>query len=122
MLRRIAIAAALIAGASAPAFAFAGWHGHWIGPVGGFASLLLFVALVLLVVSFFGATRRATRDVPLAAGPVPRANATAFAILSERFARGEIDAGEYEGRRRVLAGESPSESASTPPSTPPPAS
>lgn len=121
MFRRFVIAAVLVAGASAPALAFAGWHGHWIGPVGGFLSLLLVVALVVLVVGFLGTTRRAAREVPPAAPPAPRTSGMAFSILAERFARGEIDASEYETRRRVLAGEGPSEIVSPPASTPPPA-
>lgn len=106
MFRRIAIAAALIAGAAAPALAFGGWHGPFMGPVGGFLFLLAMVALVVLIVSMFGARRRRTAFAM--SGPVPAAQsaaAHAFTILAERFARGDIDAREYETRRRVLAGE-----------------
>lgn len=122
MFRRFAIAAVLVAGAAAPALAFGGWHGPFIGPVGGFLFLLALVALVVLTVSMFGAGRRRRAYVAPAA---PAASAgPAFAILAERFARGDIDAREYDARRRVLAGErepdatkpeSPAAPAATPP-------
>ncbi|MGV8841091.1 MAG: hypothetical protein ACWA6X_12400 [Bauldia sp.] len=105
MFSRLAIAAALVAGAAAPALAFAGWHGPFIGPLGGFLFLLAVVAVVLLVVSLFGASRRRTAFAAPATVAAAPASGPAFAILAERFARGDIDAREYEARRRVLAGE-----------------
>ena len=59
------------------------------------AGLILLVTVIVLIVRFL--PRRADRRA--LAGP---AGASPEQILDERFARGEIDAEEYENRRRVL--------------------
>lgn len=57
--------------------------------------------LAVLVVYLF----RATTGRHESAGPTERASpANALAILDERFARGEIDAEEYQHRRELLRG------------------
>lgn len=69
--------------------------GPWGG--GGWWGLgsLLFLALIVIGIVLL------VRDP--SAGPEPRREGrTARDILDERFARGEIDAGEYEERRRTL--------------------
>lgn len=70
---------------------FGGWGGMFFGPlimIGGF--ILVVVAIVMLI---RGATRTGTR--------APTTN-RAMDILKERFAAGEIDATEFESRKRIL--------------------
>jgi putative membrane protein len=63
----------------------------WFGGVGMFVLMaLVLAALVALVVVL---ARR---------GPQPGAGDSAWRILDERFARGEIDQEEYERRRDAL--------------------
>ena len=59
--------------------------------------MLLFVAL--LVVGIVVLVRSSSGGVPRNAEPT---GGRALDILDERFARGEIDAKEYEERRRIL--------------------
>lgn len=109
----VAASAAILLLASLDAYAQQGdpapyryYHGPgmmWSGdPWGGFGMIfgaifmiLLLVALVagalLLVRAFTGARTEAGRDDK------------ALAILRERFARGEIDAKEFEDRKRLIA-------------------
>lgn len=63
----------------------------WIVPLSFGALWLLFIALLILKFRYWGGgwARGETRP-------------DAIAVLKERFARGEIDAEEYENRRRVL--------------------
>jgi putative membrane protein len=63
-----------------------GWH-WWLAPLW----ILFWVAVVVLVLRFSPWRRRCDR------------RPDARAILAERFARGEIDAAEYAGRRDVLS-------------------
>lgn len=82
---------------------------HWgglglAGALSLFANLLL---LALIVVAVVLVVRSVSRP-GASGGPT-----SAQQILAERFARGEIDATEYQERLRVLRGEPPS---------PPPAS
>jgi putative membrane protein len=69
-----------------------GWWGFAMGLV-----MLLFVAL--LVVGIVVLVRSSSGGEPRNAEPSP---GRALDILDERFARGEIDAKEYEERRRIL--------------------
>jgi putative membrane protein len=62
------------------------WH-WWFAPLW----ILFWVAVVVLVLRFSPWRRRCDR------------RPDARAILAERFARGEIDAAEYAGRRDVLS-------------------
>ena len=76
----------------------AGWW--WIWVVGGVVVIALLTVLVVEI------TRRNGRGYD--SGPVhPRASASgsdAEEVLAARFARGEIDAEEFEHRRAVLRG------------------
>lgn len=69
-----------------------GWWGFVMGLV-----MLLFVAL--LVVGIVVLVRSSSGGVPRNAEST---RGRALDILDERFARGEIDAKEYEERRRIL--------------------
>ena len=70
---------------------FAGYG--WIWMTMGFVFWALVIGLV-----FYGFTRVTAGTHRREAGP------TAEDILRDRFARGEIDAAEYEARRRVIRG------------------
>jgi putative membrane protein len=68
------------------------WHHEW-GPGSGWVLMLVFMLLLWTVlIGAFLVTVYATRR-PLGG---------AADVLAERFARGEIDAGEYERRRALL--------------------
>ncbi len=81
-----------------------GWHegwgwgwGHMV--FGSLMMLLVWIAVILavvLAVRWIGGSRRG--------GESPAGEDAALAILKERFARGEIDAEEFEERKRRLAG------------------
>lgn len=75
------------------------WGGGWFGMFLGPLMMILFIALaavvVVLVVRWLGGGGHA------GAAPPP-AGRTSLDILKERFARGEIDAEEFEARRRLL--------------------
>jgi putative membrane protein len=62
------------------------------------AFTVLLVALVILGIRWL--LRSLNSSSPAASSP--RAEDAALAVLRERFARGEIDADEYEQRRRTL--------------------
>jgi putative membrane protein len=66
----------------------------------GFAAIRLIVLalFVTAIVLFVRAVNRRTASRTPAAPTI----ATATQVLDERFARGEIDAEEYQNRRRVL--------------------
>jgi len=72
-----------------------GWHGG--GMVMGFFMMILIVAiiagLIVLAVKWIGGDKR---------GGSGLSGREAEDILRERFARGEIDAAEFEERKRVL--------------------
>ncbi len=73
------------------------WEGGWwmfLGPVWMILFLAVVVALVVLAVRWLG-------DAGAGRGGGP-ARQSAFDILRERFARGEIDKDEFEERKRVL--------------------
>ena len=68
--------------------------------MGGFGMLMMLAVLILIVVvlvSFFRGSSSATGS-DQASDP----NANALSILSERYARGEIDHDEYEERKKRL--------------------
>jgi putative membrane protein len=69
-----------------------GWYGMFFGPLVMILVLVLVVGAVVLVLRWGGAGWHG-------AAPPPR---TALDILKERFARGEIDKGEFEERRKLL--------------------
>ena len=71
------------------------WGGIWVGGLGILVNLLFLGLVVLAVVLLVRALSR----------PGHPAASSAHQILAERFARGEIDAEEYQARLRVLNGE-----------------
>jgi putative membrane protein len=84
----------------------AGAGGFWLVAFLGFALWIAFV--VLLVVLLVLAIRWLLHQLNASSGGGQAASVetqdTALATLRERFARGEIDADEYEQRRRTLGG------------------
>lgn len=77
-----------------------GWG--WGGMMFGTLAMLLFLAgivvLTVLLVRWLSGGGGSSRELPAA-------RRTAFDILQERFAKGEIDKQEYEEKKRVLKGE-----------------
>ena len=81
-----------------------GWNDGWFG--GGhmiFGPILWIVALVLVVVAAVALVRWLGAGGQ-GAGPQGTASKSALDILSDRYARGEIDTAEYEERKRTLTG------------------
>ena len=76
------------------------WGGGWGGMAFGFLMMIAFVAaivvVVVLVMRALGGGGRGGSARTTQPGKTP------LDILEERFARGEIDAQEFEERRRVL--------------------
>lgn len=72
-----------------------GWHGWLLGPFMMLIFIAIAAAVVVLIVRWLGGTGRTAHH------GAPTSN-TALDILKERFARGEIDANEFEERRKVL--------------------
>ena len=70
-----------------------GWGGWFMGPVMMLVFLVLLAGAVALILRLIGGDRARRED-----GAADRS----LAILRERFARGEIDAEEFEARRRAL--------------------
>jgi putative membrane protein len=76
----------------------------------GLMALLVFVlniAFVVVVVAIaVVGVRWLVRELrtPACVGPAAAAEDGALVVLRDRFARGEIDADEYEQRRRTLGG------------------
>jgi len=73
-----------------------GWSGMIFGPVLMIVIVVLIVVVAVLVVRWMGGLN------PTAPSQGPRSNNQAIDILRERFARGEIDAEEFESKRRTL--------------------
>ncbi len=71
-----------------------GWAMMIFGPVFMIGALAATIAGIVLLVRWLG-------GLPLGGPPHPVAR-TPLDILKERFAKGEIDATEFEDRRRVL--------------------
>ena len=80
-----------------------GWYDHdwgfgnaWLGGLFMAVAMLLFwgglITAVLLVIRHYAPRRQATHEE----------RDTAMRVLDERFARGEIDAKEYQERRDLL--------------------
>jgi putative membrane protein len=71
---------------------------HWLG-----MGLIMLLALALVVALIFVVVRFSTHGRPSSYyGAGPRSFDRAEAMLAERFARGDINAEEYQGRRDVL--------------------
>lgn len=77
------------------------WHDQWGWGLGGYFLMLLVMVL------FWGAVIAlvvwGVRQFRPAGGP-SGGEPNAMRILEERFARGEIDADEFERRREILRG------------------
>lgn len=84
---------------------YMGWG--WWGLLGPLLMLLFWVgvAFVIAALARGGLALRPRATPPLA--PPARPADRALTILSERYARGEIDSTEYEERRRVLRDDQP---------------
>ncbi len=65
---------------------------------------LAFVVFVVAVVVLGVRWLMRNSNTPPAGGPAVTPEDSALRMLRERFARGEIDAEEYEQRRRTLGG------------------
>ncbi len=76
-----------------------GWHG---GMFAGFVMMVLFVALVVVLAALAFRWLVGRRLVGGPPGGRPNSGAAAIEILRDRFARGEIDAAEFEERRKLL--------------------
>ena len=73
------------------------WYGMVFGPLVMIAVIAAVVAVVVLLVRWLGGPGYGT-----GAHPPPSAGESAMDILSQRFARGEIDAEEFQERKRLL--------------------
>ena len=74
------------------------WSSGWMGFGGGIWMILTWLLLILgvvIVVRWFWGRPTVGSDYH---------NPTSLDILRERYARGEIDRGEYEQKRRDLSG------------------
>lgn len=77
------------------------WNGMgWAMGWGWIFMVLVVVAIVLLIVVLVRLLGRGSQQAPHTAGQGSRARE----ILDERYAQGEIDATEYDERRRRLDG------------------
>lgn len=72
-------------------------HGWFMGPFMMVLFLILAVVAIVLIVRWLGGHGHDARGGG-------QGEDMALAVLRERFARGEIDAEEFEARRRVLRG------------------
>ncbi|VAW16516.1 hypothetical protein MNBD_ALPHA09-241 [hydrothermal vent metagenome] len=69
-----------------------GWWGMYLGPFTMLVALVISVALIVLLIRWMvgkSATNAEVRD-------------NSLALLKERFAKGEIDAAEFEDRKKRL--------------------
>lgn len=73
---------------------------HWGARIIGIVFVLAVVAALVWII----VTLRRGRSLPASSPPVmpPTTTSEALRILDERFARGEIDAEEYQSRRDLL--------------------
>ena len=75
-------------------------HPHAWGGGGGFGMIFGVVVMIVVIAAIVGVIVLVVRW--LGPGPALRTERTALDILEERFARGEIDAQEFQERRRTL--------------------
>jgi putative membrane protein len=74
------------------------YYGHGMGAGWSLIVFVVVLPLLLIAAGFVGTLIRHSPDSPARPGPAPDAER----VLADRFARGEIDAEEYEGRLHVL--------------------
>lgn len=74
-----------------------GWYGMIFGPLVMIAVIAAVVAVVVLMIRWLGGP-----GYGAGAHPPPSTGESAINILSQRFARGEIDAAEFQERKRLL--------------------
>lgn len=72
-----------------------GWHGWFFGPIMMIVFIVVATVVVVLLVRWLGGLGHGS-------GPHSPDRKTSLDILKERFARGEIDAEEFQARRRLL--------------------
>jgi putative membrane protein len=78
------------------------WHDGWGWGVGGFVMMILMMGLfwaAIVATIVWGIRQFRPRDASS-----PGGSTSAMRILEERFARGEIDADEFQRRREILRG------------------
>jgi putative membrane protein len=73
-----------------------GWHGMFLGPLMMLLFLAIATAVIVLIVRWLWGAGKGTHQ-----NGAP-AQKSALDILRDRFARGEIDAQEFEERRKIL--------------------
>ena len=78
------------------------WERHGHGRGRGVVVILLAILFIAAVVWAIFATRRANAASKATEHPATPQSSRAATILDERFARGEIDVGEYQQRRDAL--------------------
>ena len=75
-------------------------HPHMWGGGGGFGMIFGIIVMIVVIAAIVAVIVLLVRW--LAPGPAQRTGKSALDILEERFARGEIDAQEFQDRRRTL--------------------
>ena len=72
------------------------WYGMVLGPIMMIAVLAAIITVVVLLVRWLGGAPNVSR-------PHLPPEKTPLDILTERFARGEIDKQEFEDKKRILS-------------------
>lgn len=110
MTRSLSHALYALIGASVPvSLAFAGGehgrafdHPQMWGGGGGFGMFFGLIVMILVIAVIVGVIVLLVRWLGGSSAHRGRTEKTALRILEERYARGEIDAQEFEERRRIL--------------------
>lgn len=77
------------------------WHDGWDWGIGGFLLMIVMMGIfwgAIVVTIVWGIRQFRPRQ------PTGDASTSAMRVLEERFARGEIDADEFQRRRDILRG------------------